>query len=153
MSSSRGYEQNLEIVSKTEDFGFSANFLSKLSVCKNRGEFLLTQWKKVAIKYIRDIKFWNFVMKPWPSPISFPPYHPLILSPSQYTPLSHSPSLVPSPTPTSLFIHLPISFSLIYLPLCEPLLTLSLPSSIALSLPPSLFLSISIILWHHFSLS
>jgi hypothetical protein len=36
-------EQNPEIISKTEDFGFSAKFLSKLSVCKNQGDFLLTQ--------------------------------------------------------------------------------------------------------------
>jgi hypothetical protein len=41
MSSTRRNEQNPEIVSKSEDFGFSAKFWSKLSFCKNRGDFLL----------------------------------------------------------------------------------------------------------------
>ena len=53
------------------------------------------------------------------------------------------PLLVPSPTPSiSLFNHLPISISLIYFPHYQPSLTFSLPSSIALPLPPSFFLSI-----------
>ena len=47
---------------------FQLNFCQNLVFCKNRGDFLLTQWKKDAIKYIRDIKIWNFSMKPWPSP-------------------------------------------------------------------------------------
>ena len=60
MSSTRRDEQNPEIISKAEDFGFSAKFLSKLSFCKNQGDFLLTQWKKVAINSIRNIKNFNF---------------------------------------------------------------------------------------------
>ena len=42
-SHTRRDEQNPKIVSKSKDFGFSAKFLSKLSFCKNRGDFLLTQ--------------------------------------------------------------------------------------------------------------
>ena len=61
-------EQNLEIISKSEKFGFSANFVSKLSFCKNRDKICLTQWKKVAINSIRDIKTWNFYIRLWPSP-------------------------------------------------------------------------------------
>lgn len=68
MISTRRNEQNPEIVLKTKDFGYSAKFLSKLSFCKDRGKVLLTQWKIVVIKSIRDIKNWNFSMKPWPSP-------------------------------------------------------------------------------------
>ena len=68
MRSTRRDEQNPEIVSKTEDFGFSAKFLLKLNFCKNRGKFFLTQWKKVVINSLRDIKTCNFSMKPWPSP-------------------------------------------------------------------------------------
>ena len=68
MSSTRIDEQNPEIVSKTEDSGFSTKFLSKVSFCKNRGKVLLTQWKKVAINSTKDIKIWNFSTKPQPSP-------------------------------------------------------------------------------------
>ena len=53
---------------KKKDFVFSAKFLSKLSFCKNQGDFLLTQWKKYARNSIRDIKFLNFSIKTRPSP-------------------------------------------------------------------------------------
>ena len=68
MDSTRRDEQNPEIVSKSEKFDFSTNFVSKLSFRKNRGKICLTQWEKVAINSIRDIKYWNFSIKPWPSP-------------------------------------------------------------------------------------
>ena len=64
MISTRIDEQNPEIVSKLEDFDFSAKFLSKLIFRKNRGDFLLKQWKEDAINSRRDIKIWNFMKKP-----------------------------------------------------------------------------------------
>ena len=75
--STRRDEQNPEIVSKSEDFDFFSQILSKLSFRKNRGDFLLKQWKEAAKNSIRDIKTWNFSMKPWTSP------SPLSLLPSQ----------------------------------------------------------------------
>ena len=47
MSSTRIDEQNPKIVSKLEDFGFSAKFLSKLSFCKNQGDFFWHSEKKL----------------------------------------------------------------------------------------------------------
>jgi len=73
--STRIDEQNPEIVSKSEDFDFLVKFWPKLSFCKNRGDFLLKQWKEAATNSIRDIKIWNFLTKPQtsPSPVSLLP--------------------------------------------------------------------------------
>ena len=41
MSSTRGYEQNLEIISKMEEIKFSAIFSQKMKFHENRGSFEL----------------------------------------------------------------------------------------------------------------
>ena len=60
MASTRRYEQNPEIISKSEKFVFSANFVSKLSFHKNRGKICLTQWKKGFDKLHKGYKNFEF---------------------------------------------------------------------------------------------
>ena len=50
-------EQNLEIVSKTKEFEFSAKFAWKLKFFENRGKFELKFSYCAAINSIRGIKF------------------------------------------------------------------------------------------------
>ena len=60
MSSTRRDEQNPEIILKTEDFGFSAKFLSKLSFCKKSRWFSSDTVKKGCDKLNKGYKNLEF---------------------------------------------------------------------------------------------